>query len=454
MEDLLFRACFLLAYFYLMFFYWKNVNGNCFFPTAINLFILFQIPTFVGTFLHADFLTNPSDLTRINSILLGMFFLVVGTFCANRRFKFLPKIEHAAFLKKPVINDVKGGVLIWAVYGIGLLSCAVGLIYVSAIGYNVPLALLTSYSGTGSSEVSSQIYGELRTSALRNPDKYVAPGYAAQFIKVLLPAMFYIYYFKAFSIGSRINKSFAFFLFFVCIYFLTVTGVRTYLIIFTLTYLALTSKKYGPFGMLPGADDKRLPVLTVATAFTFFAMFTLLGGRTKDVSGIGSGLFSVAIDFMERIFFVPADNQLIIMKYFEQMSFGWGSGFLRSLLNVMPGVGKRSLSNDLYEMLYGGFGNAPVDFWNSIWYDFGWIGIIFVPFLFGYFMQKFSIYIYRGEKTITRGVICVMASFALMDVSEPIAIFNNGVITLLIYYACIQFVKRFDAKIVPRKYGY
>jgi len=447
MTEMLFKTAHLLAYTYLVVFYYLAINRRINFPTAMNLFILGQIPVFIGTVLLADVFGREFDPTRMLSMLVGTVLLVAGCATANRVLSFEPRREFKSYMDRPAVFDLHGGVYLWLVILMGIIACIVGQVFVSAIGYNMPLALLDTYLATGSRAETAIVYGTLRTWTLRHPERYVAPGYTSQFIIVLLPLVFYLLYSRVLVLKRIPDKILAFVFLLACIYFGTVRGIRGHVVLFTITFLTLTSQKYGPLGKLIGSSHSRLPLLTAILAGGSYVMFTLLGRLGATTASSVWDVFSTMIaELFNRVVFVTAYAQLRAMEYLHTLPLGWGRGWVQSLSGVLPGSAP-NLSGEIYRMVFGGgYGSGPVDIWSSIWLEFGWLGTILVPFVLGFLLQWFSILSLRGGKTVSRSVILFVSSFSLMQVHEPIALFNSGFITLMIYYWLARIVKHFEQR--------
>jgi len=448
MSEFLFKATILISYTYIIIFYYIVVNNRVKLASAINLFMIYQVLTFIGTLLLADVYGREFDKIRLIGMLLGTLTLTLGAFAANIVSRFVPNVVWKHHNKKPYIFDLYGGVYLWLMVGIGVFSLAVGILYVSAIGYNAPLELIRRFTQTGNLSETSLAYSQLRTAVSRGT--YVAPGYANQFIRILLSLIFFLMYTRAFHTRRFMDKVVALMVFLLCVYFLTVTGVRSYIIIFSATFLVLNSNTFGPLGNLFGAKGRKFALLVILVAFVFFGLFSVLGGRVEQNATTLGNTKEVISDFLERIVFVASQNQLLVMEYFKDLPLQLGGGWVDSLRTLLPGT-HLGLSNEIYFILYGNhFGNAPVDIWTSIWLEFGWAGVIIVPLIIGFLLQKLHIHFLSSGKTLSRMVIMIMVSFALIEINEPITLFNNGFVTLMIYYGLIRLVKVYERRVTSK----
>ena len=463
MTEIFIKLIFVVIYGLVIWYYFRVVNGRMVFPTVVNLFIAYQVTQFIGTVVLADFLRRSFDFTRLIAMLVGTILLVGGCAFANYLLRFSPQQEYRDYQERRVVFDIEGGVY-GAILLIGVISCVVGVAYTSALGYNMVGALVTSFMTSDSSSVTALTYSDLRSSVIRDMDfRYLAPGYAGQFTTVLLPLAFYLMYFRALVKKRSPDKVIAAVLALASVYFLSAQGIRSYVVVFAVTFLLLTARKYGPFGSLFPSGRRAMPFLIGAAAVGIFALFTLLGRRGAAVQPSSGAAFTAITDFFDRLIFVSVENQLKIMDYFQGLPLS-GSGWFQSVTNVLPrGVIREAvqgwfgistifsayggdMSLYLYRLFYGGDGSMPLDMWSSIWLEFGWLGTIIVPFILGFFLQWLNILFLRGKKTVTQNVIMVMCAFALYNIFEPLAFFLSGFVTLMILLQLIKLIQRFEAK--------
>ncbi|MBE0555731.1 MAG: oligosaccharide repeat unit polymerase [Proteobacteria bacterium] len=454
-----------LAYVGVMWIYYVSVNGGVRFPMPVNVFLAYQVLQFTGTVLHADIGVRPYDLVRMSAMILGTSILVIGAAMANRRCEFSPLAEFRAYQKRPLVFDIRGGIYWWLVLLMGVVGCAVGGLFVYALGFNAPFELVKTYLQNGGDLADTAVvYGTLRTTLGRElGERYIAPGFAAQFITVLLPLSFYLLYFRALLLKRGVDRVLAAVFLIACIYLMTASGIRSYIVIFAVTYLLLSSRRYGPLCEGDMDDRKKsgtiLPRLVITLAGISFFAFTFMGRRGGDTDPLWKSTLIPFYDFFDRLVFVSVDNQFLAMDYFRARPFGWGLGWIQSLSNIVPrGMGREilhdllgvssehggDLSLEIYRVLYGGDGSAPLDMWSSIWLEFGWPGTLIVPLFVGYFLQKFTIWFVRGDRSVTRHVITVMSAFALMNLFEPMALFLGGFFTLMLFLQLTKLVKMAD----------
>lgn len=430
----LIKACLLVLLAYLATIHFFVTNGGRAYPSAINLFLLYQGLGFVGTVLHAD-LAYAGDRTRAFGMLLGLGAVVLGGAMANALFAFRPRDELTRFRLAPVIQDARGPKLRFVLVPIAAVSVLVGFVYMSAMGYNLPLELLKAYSSTGDVSSSASIYGQMRTSVWNDPSRYIAPGYSAQFMKILLPAVSFIWFFRARATRRWGDRFVAGGLMVAALYLLAGTGIRSYLLLFGAYFVVLVSPRLGPFA--GNRSGSRAVWLVGGVAALGFALLTFLGGRSARGGSLLSNVGGVVWDLVERVVFVTADVQLVAMRALGSFPRGWGRGWMDSLAVLLPGS-RPSRSTEIYEIVYGGFGNAPLDLWTSLWLEFGWAGLVFVPLVLGGVLQYVHIRFVRGPKLLTRTVVFTMMAFTLIIISEPIDVFNNGLVTLLILLALLS----------------
>ncbi len=454
MTEPLLKTAFFLIYVYILLYYYVVVNGRVFFPTATNLVVLDHTILFIGTLVQADIFGRAFDLTRLSNILVGMLIFVAGARVARQVTQFLPKEEYSEFKKKPIYFDLHSGVYWWTIVCMGAVATLVGAVQAQLIGYAVPWEALELYIDSGDPFQTQIVYSSLRKGISNAVIGWVAPGYVMQFTQVLLPIVVCFLYIRV-VVLKRVSDKLVLLLFLLpCLYFLTIRGQRGPIVNFALWFLFLVSSKYGPLGNIT-LSRKRLPLVIGILAAGFYVLGTVFMRRNVgfgEVFGVSAtGIVGVTVtslmDLLDRVVLVTSRVQLFAMDVLHREPFSWGRGWLESLSLVLPGY-RPSLANRIGQIVTGDLlVSGPVDLWSSIWLDFGWIGMVFIPFVIGFLLQRYTIIFFRGKKTATRIVVLFVASFTFIGVGEPIGLFNNGFVTLVIYYYLVRMVKNLERKL-------
>lgn len=430
-DELLIKGAISLAFAYLAGMYHFGLNRGVLYPTPLNLFLLYHTLNFAGTIIRAN-MGWEADRTRLFSMFIGLVAAMAGGALANVLSRHAPRAELRAYQEAPTIDDVTGGKAA-ALIAVGAVSVLVGFVYVNALGFSAPIVMIREYLTTRDLDTVARTYSNMRI-APTTGGVYIAPGYASQFTRFLLPAVLFITYFKSRMIGTRTMRFVSVLLMILCLYFLASTGVRAYLIVFGAMFAVLMSRRLGPFGSAVRSRSLAL-ALTFVLIAGVFGVLTFLGGRSGRTGSAVGDVASVAWNLLDRVVLITADVQLVAMRHFLNEPRGWGQAWLAGLQVLLPGptILESTRSSDIYILFHGwGGGNAPPDLWTTLWLEFGWLSFVLVPGLIGYFWQRLHIRTVRGRKSLTRAVILSMAAFTMWEASEPLALFNDGLVTLLL----------------------
>jgi hypothetical protein len=439
MNATLIQLAFLLVYSLLVAFYFIVVTGKSLFPTGTTLFLLQQSMTFVGTIILIEAYGLDVGVERLLFITVGMWMFVLGAAIANRAKRFKPKVGIRRFLQNPIYFDLHSGVY-WLMIGMAIVSIVVSLIYLSNLGSVVLLNTLRTYLSSGSLTESRLAYSAGRKTVHNSAGIYLASGYAFQFIATLLPTVVFLMYARMEFLHKRNDRIIFVTLFLIAVFGLAIPGNRLIIMNFFLIFFLLTSKRWGPFGIFQKSHWWRITIPVIALGI--FAGVTVLAGRVGVVSTLGKGLAAGLSDLFTRAFLVTAGNQLFFQRVFDYSGLRWGLGWLQSLSNIIPGISRFSYNTQLALLLYGNTGsNTPPDFWSSTFWNFDWFGVILVPLLTGYLLQRYAIGFFTGRKALSRIVIIFVSFFALREITDPYDYFNNGFVTLIIFFTLVVIVK-------------
>jgi hypothetical protein len=440
-----------LVSFYILLLYWAVAAGRRWFVSATSWFLFWQLLLLIGTLVNID-LHSAVDLQWLFVIIGGMFLFTIGVIAANSYHHFKPRQEIYDFVNAPVEMDPINDRIMPMLLLVGIVSLAVGVIFVQAIGYNVfTWAVMNYISNEGL--IDRAEYSQLRTSI--SQERYVAAGYASQFIVILLPLVIYLLYYR---VRQKMHWGTIIVLVMLTladIYFLTIKGGRAWLLNAMLAFYLLGS----PFGPLP--KSWRLTTRTTVFVFFGFALFysvsTTLMGRIANTTSVVS--FGVVGDLISRTITAEALGHLLIMRYLLPEGAVWGREWWAGLLTVLPGNAlNSSFGSELHGFLYGGNtrGSLGLTVWGSLVYNWGTVGSLVLAFIVGFCMQCFTIMYVRGTRSMSRLIVLFVAGLHLARFRDPYSLMLNGFVTVLVFYVLIKFIDSISsasvtaAKVAPQ----
>jgi hypothetical protein len=422
---------------YLVLFYWFKIAGRSLFPTPTTLFGGWQLLSFIGTIVivYGDGIDiGGAGVLRFLQMTIGLTTFVAGAAVANIYTKFSPVTAIRQFLKRPIIDDFHPRVYLFVVLGLGLVSIIVSYLFVSRLGSSPVLSGISSLLESADLRGTAMEYAVGRRSIRAAGEGYLTLGYASQFFSVILPVVIYLIYARMIVKPDNKNRLLLAILIILNIYFFTVAGIRTFFLNFGLTFVLLASSRWGPLGE---ASRPNLWVWIVIGAVGILYFTTTLIGRAAGYDVVNSFLIPF-IELPERIFLVASRNQVAALEIFRHQPILWGEGWMQSLTALLPGSMEGGIGAELARLIHDNpGGSSPPDFWTSTWWNFGWFGIVFVPLVLGYLLQRYAIFFFRSPKRLSRIVVLYASFFVFREVTEPLSLFNRGLATILGIYVII-----------------
>ena len=219
-------------------------------------------------------------------------------------------------------------------------------------------------------------------------------------------------------------------------------GRRRALAFFAAAFVIISLARY----MAPFRSSRKQILVGAVVALLLLSTLTLMMGARGSGKVVDSPLVWAPLQLLDRVFIAPAHERLNVYEIFLKGKKPlWGEGTLRQLEVLLPGKSYFTLSNELHGLLYGSFtGNVGLDIWGSLWYDFHWLGLVFL-FGFGFLCHGFYVYLLRGPKRLTRVVTLGYAGLLLGLISDFAALFNFGFATCMIFLfltACVRVVEK------------
>ncbi|HZU24132.1 MAG TPA: hypothetical protein VFA04_01335 [Bryobacteraceae bacterium] len=408
--------------------YWRWVAGRQFMFSAPNGFFLLQLPYLIGTF-GAVNPENSQDMIWLLAQVGSLALFTAGAILANSMRHFHPAQEIPAFRARPVYYDLDRGWKVLFVAASGIVSMVVGVYYSMAVGYNVFTYNLKQFITTGA--INSEEYSTMRTSI--SVDKYVAAGYSAQFVAIILPLVIAFLWFRWWQNHRALNLFSLVVLSLGDLYFLTLTGGRGWMIFAIGGFVALLF--VGPFPRV-GKRMRTWGIVAMCIVVVFYGASTTLMGRTA-VEGQHNLATGVLLDFYDRIVGWEARGQMLLMQYFLSVPSVWGAEWWASLRDLLPQTRQaRGFGSELHAMLYKGdrSGSLGLTFAGSVIYNWGLLGLAFLSLAVGWLLERLNIAYVRGPRLLSRLLVLFFAGFSLARLRDPYSLLLEGFVTLGLCY--------------------
>ena len=310
-----------------------------------------------------------------------------------------------------------------------VLSAVITIAYYQAVGHNT---LLLGIQGAITGK--SADYTTLRLDSY-SASHYLFPGYVNQFKNTILPALTLVGILYLFKARHRLRYAVSVLLVALSVYGVMGTGQRGAFILFCLTLVT--------FAYL--FDRKSFPkraALTGIIASPFLFGVTYMLGRSaatmaRDSSPI-SKVGSLISQLLARLFH---DNQ-----YSGQMAFRFtysqpvqnGREWFSAVLGVLPQNSGSPLAREVFKSIYGSDrGTSPPSIWGSVYYNFGWVGLIILPIVIGVAYQVVTSRSIRISPVNTLELVGMSGTFVVCGtwiVDGPMYLLNTGAVTFAILW--------------------
>jgi oligosaccharide repeat unit polymerase len=333
--------------------------------TLDGIFVLFQWIMAAGTLVLLD-PSNSADQLYALVISVPMMLYVCASIVVywiargSARHLFSGMTRRIVFYRPTVA--------IWALLS---LSGLVTIAYYQAVGYN------TFASGIqGVLAGSSADYTTMRLDSY-SASRYLYPGYVNQFKNMILPSLTLVVLVYVFKKRDKLRWLIAIPLILLSTFGILGTGQRGAFVQFCLILIIF----------LFHSDRKqfaRRATLTGLAATPLLFMATFILGRSTVALGQDAGPFAKIVTIGEELlkrFF--QDNQ-----FSGQMGFRFtygqpiqnGGEWITGFLGILPGQPGSPLPGQIFKSLYGtDRGTAPPSMWGSVFYNFGWFGLLVLP---------------------------------------------------------------------------
>lgn len=379
--------------------------------TPAVIFVLMQMIMFSGILQLVDFgLQVDRKLVYIYIAALALFILGV-----KYSVMIHGKATHKFLLKdQSTLNKTQRKRVILLI----IFSVAVCSWFFAQIGGNVFILMLKSLFENGTSNFTEQ---RLKTYSV------IGSGYVYQFRVIILPVL------TAYLISCENGKirRLGYILLPIMFLFILGTGQRGGFVIFIVMWgvaLVNLNKYY----------SLKVKKKIIAIGFIFiiiFAFTTFYNGRSVMSGSIYGAIIQRVVN----------DNQIsaiIAFRYIDILPTQYGKDWLYMFADLLPGKNDYvPVANQVFKIIYGtARGTAPPCIWGSVYYNWGYIGVLVVPLLMGFLYQnlyyrfikrpmtKFRVFMYSS--------MFVCLGFWVAD--APINLFNSGFVTLAILQVVIN----------------
>jgi hypothetical protein len=394
--------------------------------------LVFNLINYLGTIPLLDF-RYESDLVHFNFLSIGLLAFIGGSAIGARIFT-VPQSTYDEWERKPL--HIEGGIVFQRlVYSIIFISIVLSILYYVAVGYNIFLMGFVNLI-TGAGEI--QDAGTLRLATYNSNvgGRYLFPGYINQLKNTILPLMVVFLWVRT----KRLNQNPNWFLkmsSLLSIIFIFGTGQRGAFVLASLMIgiFALTS--------FPKKVKRKVVIWGGGAILVLFLLSSFFIGRNSNKENKGSITNNVKglMESLENR--ISTANQKGSVIGFRKIMFydqtQWGKEWWKAIVGLAPGVDGSNLSGRIFSLIYGGHGlrgNSPPSSWASIYYNFSWFGIIFIPL----FMSLMLKYLYHRfiikPKFLFRNLIYT-SCFILIGTwiaGSPTYYFNVGLLTLILLY--------------------
>jgi len=392
-----------------------------YFISPALIFVAMQTIMFTGILTYANFnISSDKKLVLIYFVALLMF--IFGTMIAKAMYPIRKKDIRLTSNKLSLYQQM----VILGLVGVSIIACT--YFFVSS-GYNVFVQMVQAFVGGNTGNYTDERL------AMNN---VWGVGYIYQFRVIIFPIL------CAFLVTCKHHKYLKL-LGYICfplmIVFILGTGQRGGFVMFVLMFTVALLYIYKFYRQ---REIKIILVLVIVGSLIVFSFMTIFNGRVASDSNVVQSVLS-------RIFNENQECAVVAFRYIDNTSVQYGKDWLFSLRDILPGKNQyQQLSYVIFEIMYGSDrGTAPPCIWGSAYYNFGWFGIVLMPFIMGILYHKLY-YVFSTQKINKLKIFLYSAMFVVLGSwlsDTPMVLFNQGFITLVILTMLLRPVKKGRGKI-------
>ncbi|WP_321391929.1 O-antigen polymerase [uncultured Desulfuromusa sp.] len=420
---------YLMIFSFFYFFYMKNrflLN-----PASLNA--LFNALSFVGIVFLLDF-SYKSDLIHLLALFIGFISYIIGVFLAQKLYPV--RVVNVKKWYSEDFNIDTSLEFITKSFLLSVFSIAIIFIYYNLVGYN--LFLVGIKGGLGQ---SVDVAG-LRL-AMYSGEKYTGAGYVNQFKNFILPLLTIAFFVLANKKKSFFLFLWAFVLFLFNFYSLLGTGQRAPFVIFLLIiyFFSLAHKTYKQGHH---KSTWKTSVLYLCIFVFFMSISAVFLGRSEQAGALKNAL--------ERIFLVNQYSAVVAFRYINEIPVAWGGQWFESIMGILPGHRGSDFDNIIFSLIWGSTrGNSPPSVYGSIYYNFYWFGLFFIPLIYGFICHCFYRFFLLGPRTLLRvlSAVSIFLTLGMWAYGTPVVLLNRGLLAVLF----LLFIYKFRIFIPKRSFG-
>lgn len=294
---------------------------------------------------------------------------------------------------------------------------------------------------------------EARKAITTGSEGYFAPGIVKQFRDLLVPILLSAIILIATrqSLDFR-HKVIVFAAAASAVIAMLLSGVRSNLFLFFITLYvayAMAQRVYGKMSR----RKKRRQILFVVIALLLYGVLTVLLGRASNDGSPLSLALNILGNLFDRIVTTVPRINIDTYTYWVGLSTTHGEQWLADLRGILPGAPPVTLYNILHQYIGGSLeGNASLGLPVDVWLNWGWLGLVIVPFFYGLFLVYFDSKLSTMRSPVAFGIKITFA-LALVKIYSPIGflLYGGGVSILLYLY--LNWIRGTEASHMPRHFA-
>ncbi len=387
-----------------------------YFISPALIFVAMQTIMFTGILSYVNFNIS-SDRKLVLIYLVALFMFILGTSVAKVLYPVNKNKVNITSSKLSLYQQL-------AIIGLVAVSIVACTYFFVSSGYNVFVQMLQAFAGGNTGNYTDERL------ALNN---VWGVGYIYQFRVIIFPIL------CAFLVTCKHHKYLkliGYLCFPIMIVFILGTGQRGGFVMFILMFVVALLYIYKFYHQ---RTIKIILLLLISGSLALFAFMTIFNGRVASDGNVIQSLLS-------RIFNENQECAVIAFRYIDNTAIQWGKDWFLSLMDILPGKNDyQQLSYVIFEIMYGtDRGTAPPCIWGSAYYNFGWFGVVFMPFFIGLLYHKLY-YVFRTRKINRLRIFLYSAMFVVLGSwlsDTPMVLFNQGFVTLVILTLLLRPAKK------------
>jgi hypothetical protein len=279
---------------------------------------------------------------------------------------------------------------------------------------------------------------EARKAITNGTEGYFAPGFVKQFrdtlIPILLSAVILI------AVRQRLNirqKVIVLATGLIALVAMLLTGIRSNLfLLFVTLYVAYTVAQ-GIHGKM-SRRKKRRQFIFILIAIGIYGALTVLLGRVDQYESRSALALDVVSNLLDRIVMAAPRENIMSYTLWSNLKPSLGGYWVSDLRGILPGSGDVNLSNLLHQFNGGSIeGNSSIGLPVDVWLNWGWIGLVILPMLYGLFLTYFDCKLTNMRSPVAFGIKVVLA-LALVKIYSPFGFVLYGGLAAIILYLGLE----------------